>query len=213
MTNPVPGYGVSTPYGRRGRYWGCNKDAAGNGLHTGADFAAPAGTPVVAARPGVARYVHHGTAFGRYQLLIRCADGTADFYAHMRSRAVANGALVKAGQKVGEVGADGNVTGPHLHFERHASGAAAWSCSLVRDPAASIAYRPPTQPPPKDDDMPLTDADIEKIARRVNQVLGDYDAKGKVQPNYAKGAEVMDQRLRQIENVVRRIEAEVKKKK
>jgi murein DD-endopeptidase MepM/ murein hydrolase activator NlpD len=140
MTNPVPGYGVSTPYGRRGPYWSCNRDASGNGIHTGVDYAAPTGTKVVAARPGKAVYSNHGASFGYHQLDVVCDDGTRDFYAHMPSRTVADGARVEAGQAVGKVGAEGNVTGPHLHFERHATTYGGWSCSVVRDPAPSINY-------------------------------------------------------------------------
>ena len=136
---PVPGYGISTPYGRRGSYWSCNQDSSGNGIHTGADFAAPTGAKAVAARPGTVAHVNYGSAFGYHQLAVRCSDGTEDFYAHLRSR-VASGTKVDAGQKVGEVGAEGNVTGPHLHFERHRY--PGWSCSICVDPAPSIDYQP-----------------------------------------------------------------------
>jgi hypothetical protein len=139
---PVPGYDITTPYGKRGPYWSCDRDAYGNGIHTGADLAAPVGTKVVAARPGTAVYCNHGAAFGNHQLEVRAGDGTRDFYAHMPSRAVANGAHVDAGDKVGTVGAEGNVTGSHLHFERHATETGGWSCAVVRDPAPSINYLP-----------------------------------------------------------------------
>lgn len=139
MTNPVPGHAVSTPYGRRGSYWSCDEDAYGNGIHTGVDYAAPSGTKVVAARPGQVVWSSHGSAFGSHQVDLLAGDGTRDFYAHMRSR-VANGSRVEAGDKVGEVGAEGNVTGAHLHFERHATEYGGWSCSVVRDPAPSINY-------------------------------------------------------------------------
>jgi len=137
---PVPGVAVGTPYGRRGPYWSCDADAYGNGIHTGVDYPAAVGTKVVAARPGTAVYCNHGSAFGYHQLEIKCGDGTRDFYAHMVTRSVPNGARVEAGQAVGKVGAEGNVTGPHLHFERHATETGGWSCSVVRDPAPSINY-------------------------------------------------------------------------
>jgi hypothetical protein len=44
--------------------------------------------------------------------------------------------MVNAGDKVGEVGTEGNVTGPHLHFERHKR-AGTWSCSNMDDPMKS----------------------------------------------------------------------------
>lgn len=150
--DPVPGYNVSTPYGKRGSYWSCDEDANGNGIHTGVDYAAPSGTPVVAARGGKVVHCYHGSAFGNHQIEILPGDGTRDFYAHMPSR-VANGVKVSTGQRVGAVGAEGNVTGSHLHFERHRVATGGWSCGIVVDPAPSINYAAPA-PPPEEDDMP-----------------------------------------------------------
>ena len=137
--NPVPDYPtIDTPYGRRGPYWSCDRDAAGNGIHTGADFSAPAGARVVAARPGRLFWTNHGSAFGSHQVEVWCNDGTRDFYAHLRARTAERD--VAAGDKVGEVGSEGNATGPHLHFERHATQTGPWSCSVVRDPQPSIHW-------------------------------------------------------------------------
>jgi hypothetical protein len=74
----------------------------------------------------------------------------------MTGRTVADGATVDTGARVGSVGAEGNVSGPHLHFERHTVATGGWSCAIVTDPAPSIAYpTPPTQTPkPEDDPMP-----------------------------------------------------------
>lgn len=147
--NPVPGYDVTTPYGKRGPYWSCDEDSNGNGKHTGDDFAAPSGTKVVAARPGTVQHCNHGSAFGSHQVDVVCNDGTRDFYAHMRSR-VGDGSYVDAGEKVGEVGDEGNATGAHLHFERHGVDSGGWSCSIIRDPQQSIDYG-------GEDDMNLQD--------------------------------------------------------
>jgi hypothetical protein len=57
-----------------------------------------------------------------------------------------------------------------------------------------------------DEDMPLTEDDIKNIAARVNRVLGDYNAKG--EPD-TKDAEYADNRIKQIENVVRRLETKI----
>lgn len=139
MTNPVPGFAISTPYGKRGKYWSCNKDANGNGVHTGCDYAAPAGTTIVAARGGKVKHTSYGTAFGSKQFAILCSDGTEDFYAHTTTRP-ANGATVATGQAVAKVGAEGNVTGAHLHFERHPK-QGSWSCSNHTNPQPSIDYQ------------------------------------------------------------------------
>jgi hypothetical protein len=146
MTSPVPGKQQGTPYGQRGAYWSCRKDSRGWGIHTGVDYPAPVGTAVVAARPGKAVYTNHGSAFGAHQLEVVVVGGTRDFYAHMRTRSVNDGATVRAGQKIGEVGSEGNATGPHLHFERHATSTGPWSCDIVRDPKTSIDYTAKVKP-------------------------------------------------------------------
>jgi murein DD-endopeptidase MepM/ murein hydrolase activator NlpD len=169
---PVPGHAEGTPYGARSRLWSCSRNAAGEGIHTGVDFPAPVGTTVVAARPGIAVYADHGSAFGSHQLEIRCPDGTRDFYAHMTTRLVANGAHVDAGQRVGRVGEEGNVTGPHLHFERHRVATGIWSCAVVTNPTPSVLWKPPA---PKEIDMPLNKDDLAAIrtivAEEVSNVL------------------------------------------
>jgi murein DD-endopeptidase MepM/ murein hydrolase activator NlpD len=136
---PVPDHPtVDTPYGRRGHHWSCDENAAGEGIHTGVDYAAPAGALVVAARPGDLVHCHFGSAFGAHQVAVWCDDGTRDFYAHMRYRV--EPCRVRAGDMVGQVGAEGNATGPHLHFERHTSHSAGWSCGVVTDPQPSIDW-------------------------------------------------------------------------
>lgn len=66
-------------------------------------------------------------------------------------------------------------------------------------------------------DLPITgeddevkDEDIEAIAKRVNQVLGDYTAEGKKREDAGPDPEQGDARIRQIENVVRDIKEQVK---
>ena len=136
MVSPVPGHKTATAFGARGKHWGCDQ-INGEGIHTGVDFPAPIGTQVVAARGGVTAHVNFGDAFGTLQLAVHCADGTEDFYAHMSSR-VAAGTKVRAGDRVGEVGDQGNVTGPHLHFERHKSQGPPWTCGFITNPGPSI---------------------------------------------------------------------------
>lgn len=174
MTNPVPGKSISTPYGKRGSYWSCNEDSNGNGIHTGVDYAAGSGTKVVAARDGVVRHCNHGSAFGNHQIEIPVGS-TRDFYAHMRSR-VANGTKVKAGDKVGEVGAEGNVTGAHLHFERHSVSSGGWSCSIIVNPQPSIDYQDEDDVLNKDDKDWIKN-EISKsqkaVIDRMNTLMGD----------------------------------------
>jgi hypothetical protein len=143
MTWPVPTqYPISTAYGKRGSYWSCNKDSSGNGVHTGADFAAPLGTPLYATIAGQVRHRNYGSAFGSHQFAISpdpgqpFADGEV-FYAHARKR-VADGTYVQPGDWVGEVGDEGNVTGAHLHYEFHPDTKNVWNCSCHADPAPTL---------------------------------------------------------------------------
>ena len=87
--------------------------------HRAIDFAAPAGTPVVAARSG---YVRIGGGDSAYGNLLRVEDpktGIESLYAHLSSfaKGIATGTYVRAGQVIGFVGSSGESSGPHLHFE------------------------------------------------------------------------------------------------
>jgi murein DD-endopeptidase MepM/ murein hydrolase activator NlpD len=99
--------------------------------HTGVDIPAEAGTPILAAGPGIVIWAGWGL-FTSTPENIRDPYGMAvairhDFgyhgqplftiYAHMRAVDVAVGQRVKTGEPLGEVGDTGYTTGPHLHFE------------------------------------------------------------------------------------------------
>jgi len=91
-------------------------------MHKGIDIAAPIGTPIVAAAPGVV--VKAGWNSGGYGNLvdIKHADGTLTRYAHNKRILVQAGQQVQQGQQISEMGSTGFSTGPHLHFEVHALG-------------------------------------------------------------------------------------------
>lgn len=90
------------------------------GNHTGIDIPAPKGTSIYAARGGVVTTSKMGSgsdwSYGNY-VVINHGDGTSTLYAHMNSRAVKEGDVVKQGQCIGYVGTTGRSTGYHLHFE------------------------------------------------------------------------------------------------
>jgi murein DD-endopeptidase MepM/ murein hydrolase activator NlpD len=92
-------------------------------LHAGVDFAAPTGTPILAA--GAGRIVEAGRngGYGRW-VKISHDGGLSTGYAHMSSiaRGIRRSARVRQGQVIGYVGSTGLSTGPHLHFELHRRG-------------------------------------------------------------------------------------------
>ncbi len=91
-------------------------------MHRGLDIAAPVGTPIVAAAPGVVE--RSGWNSGGYGNLveIRHPDGSMTRYAHNSRLLVRPGQRVSQGEQIAEMGSTGYSTGPHLHFEVHASG-------------------------------------------------------------------------------------------
>ena len=100
-------------------------------LHQGDDVEAPEGAPLVAVVRGVVVNISSSTLGGN-GLWIQGADGTKYYYAHLSAYApgLTVGQVVEAGQLVGLVGATGDATGPHLHFEVHPNGGPAidpWS--------------------------------------------------------------------------------------
>jgi murein DD-endopeptidase MepM/ murein hydrolase activator NlpD len=92
-------------------------------MHTGLDYPAPSGTPVVAARTGVVTVARWLDGYGN-TVAIRHKLGASTLYAHLSAILVRSGERVAAGQPVGRVGATGSATGPHLHFELRVRGAA-----------------------------------------------------------------------------------------
>ncbi|RZI47133.1 peptidoglycan DD-metalloendopeptidase family protein [Candidatus Finniella inopinata] len=86
--------------------------------HKGVDFGAPHGTAVMAAGDGVVLKAGYFGDYGNY-VRIRHAGGYETVYAHLSKIASGTriGASVKQGQVIGNVGATGLATGPHLHHE------------------------------------------------------------------------------------------------
>ncbi|MGF1431838.1 M23 family metallopeptidase, partial [Kitasatospora sp. LaBMicrA B282] len=112
---PVAKYTLTARYGQGGAHWAH--------LHTGLDFAAPAGTPVTAVAGGTVSSAGWSGAYG-YRVIQTLPDGTELWYCHLASIAVGSGP-VAPGTLLGGVGATGNVTGPHLHLEVRPGGGAA----------------------------------------------------------------------------------------
>ena len=96
----------------------------GNRFHPGIDFPAPYGAPVHAAASGLV--VHAGWDSGGYGYLVTLAHrhGVRTMYAHLSRVRVHLGQWIRVGARLGNVGATGEATGPHLHFEVRVRGAA-----------------------------------------------------------------------------------------
>jgi murein DD-endopeptidase MepM/ murein hydrolase activator NlpD len=85
-------------------------------LHTGLDFPADVGTPIVAAAGGVVLTAGPHPQYGQMVELDH-GNGLVTRYAHTSRMLVKVGDLIRRGQTIAEVGNTGRSTGPHLHFE------------------------------------------------------------------------------------------------
>ncbi|MGH8997792.1 MAG: M23 family metallopeptidase [Acidimicrobiia bacterium] len=85
-------------------------------LHAGIDIAAPAGTPIRAARAGYVLFTGWYGGYGNLVVLDH-GDGVVTLYAHQSRIRVSEGTEVAQGDVIGSVGTTGHSTGNHLHFE------------------------------------------------------------------------------------------------
>ncbi|MCC2634089.1 MAG: hypothetical protein K0S48_1975 [Ramlibacter sp.] len=108
---PVQDGNVGSAYG-----WRIDPFTGRSALHTGLDFQADAGTPILAAAGGVVVASEMHSQFGN-MVEVDHGNDLVTRYAHASKLLVKKGDLVKRGQKLAEVGSTGRSTGPHLHFE------------------------------------------------------------------------------------------------
>ena len=111
MKTPINGARLSSSYGKRKHPVGYTK------MHTGTDFAAPTGTPIMASGDG--KVTKAGWCGGGNCVKIKHNSTYQTVYAHMSKfgRGIKRGVKVKQGQIIGYVGSTGLSTGPHLHYE------------------------------------------------------------------------------------------------
>ncbi len=87
------------------------------GFHDGIDIANATGTPIRAAADGVVAFIGYRTD-GAFVVVMGHAGGLETVYGHMLPRyPVRAGQFVRQGTVIGYMGATGNVTGTHLHWE------------------------------------------------------------------------------------------------
>lgn len=104
---PLSGYHLTARFGEYGLW---------SSYHTGLDFAADPGTPILAIANGVVTSAGYDGAYGN-KTVITLDDGTELWFCHQTSINVSVGEEVRAGDVIGTVGSTGHVTGPHLHLE------------------------------------------------------------------------------------------------
>ncbi len=134
---PVVGVDVGSRFGYR-----IDPITGRTALHTGLDFPADIGTPILAAAGGVVVVQEYHPAYGN-MVEIDHGNQLITRYAHAHRVHVKQGDIVKRGQKIAEVGSTGRSTGPHLHFE-------VWVAGVPQDPqkflsaGEALAQKAPT---------------------------------------------------------------------
>ena len=115
---PVNATRVSSPYGTR--YHPILKTYR---MHSGIDYAAPTGTPIMAPADGVVSFAGVKGGYGN-AIMLNHRKGMETLYGHMSAfvSGVSAGKSVKAGDVIGFVGSTGRSTGPHLHYEVRING-------------------------------------------------------------------------------------------
>jgi murein DD-endopeptidase MepM/ murein hydrolase activator NlpD len=108
---PVAGAPMGSGFG-----WRIDPISGMSALHTGMDFQAETGTPILAAAGGIVVTQERHPAYGN-MIEVDHGNQLITRYAHASAVFVKKGDLIKRGQKIAAVGTTGRSTGPHLHFE------------------------------------------------------------------------------------------------
>lgn len=124
---------TTSPYGIERSYNGGLLQS----FHTGQDFAAPGGSPVVAAGDGIVVLAERLKVRG-VSVILDHGAGLFTGYWHLREAVVEPGAKVQAGEALGFVGTTGRSTGEHLHWELRIYAAAVDPMPFLENPLLSL---------------------------------------------------------------------------
>ena len=114
---PCPSYKrISDDYGNR-----MHPTLGVEKFHNGVDFAAPSGSPILAAYDGRVVAATYNSSMGNY-VMIDHGDGLYTIYMHASKLYVSSGQTVTKGEQIAAVGSTGRSTGPHLHFSVRLNG-------------------------------------------------------------------------------------------
>jgi murein DD-endopeptidase MepM/ murein hydrolase activator NlpD len=140
-------------------------------MHKGVDFAAPAGTPVLASAAGEVTFADNDGSHGLFVKIDHGSD-VATGYAHLArlGPGIAPGATVRQGQLIGFVGSSGRSTGPHLHYEFYRGG------KPVDPLKEKLGVR-----------QTLSGKDLERFRAQVRKYVGQF----KLAPSVGDGAMVL----------------------
>lgn len=190
FANPetMPPAQLTSGYGER---WGT--------FHYGQDIATGLGTPIYAFADGTVTNAGPATGFGQWIVIQHNIDGQRvdTVYGHMYpdDMFVSVGDQVRAGQHIANEGANGEVTGPHLHFEVHPGG---WAAHGAVDPAPWLAQAhnvakdggvDKVTPDAGDVDVPNVDGSLPPVDSYEGLTL--VGGEDKLQVNTIRGARVV----------------------
>lgn len=152
-------------------------------MHTGTDFRARPGTPIMASGDGVIEMAARNGGYGKY-IRIRHNGSYKTAYAHLSryGKGIKKGTRVKQGQIIGYSGATGRVNGPHLHYEVHVN----------NKPVNPLTLKLPTGRTLKGQELETFQAqrniilaDLERI-QQLQTVLLAEQQRGEAQPDNAR---------------------------
>jgi len=112
---------VNVPYRSSSYGWRQDPFLGVRAFHSGLDFSAAHGEPIVATAGGVVVEASHGRNYGKF-ITIKHGDGLQTRYAHASKLFVKKGDLVNKNDIIALVGNTGRSTGPHLHYEIRLNG-------------------------------------------------------------------------------------------